>query len=955
MKGLSSSFYARNIKGCILEYQDYSGAIEWLKRAVRECKADKFEEILELTFDNILLNNRIDLADNLFEKLPSWCHFAGYKLLRKKHLKRIQDEKERKQRAEERRILDQQKREYIKEKMQRREAKKKQVLLELRKTMVKDFLAVHERYRDSWKEYLSENDFQKELKKFVKEWFKNHLPVATSEKSFFIPNDEQALAIATGRYDTLVVARAGSGKTATIVYRAFFLQKHCGVNPQEMLLLAFNRKAAEEMEERLVNLTGMAWPNVMTFHALAWAIVRPKDDILVNDDGEERLYRFVQKIIDDQLIKPDIMREIRKLMLARWRSDWERIEAGGYDKTGSEFLRYRRSLHRETLRGDYVRSYAEKVIANFLFEHDIKYHYRRPHRWDNRIYCPDFTLPRDGGKGGIIIECFGLKDDLNYDAWPKEKKSYWQMRLYWTLVEVDPKDTKRVDFEDVFCDRLNRLGVICNRLSEDEIWERARKRAIDRFTKAITGFILRARKLSLNLDKLEHIVSSHECEEMSVEKMFLGQAVPLYGIYLDRLKQSGKDDFDGLMARAVLCVSEGSTYFIRKSRQGDLAKMQFIFIDEYQDFTKLFFDLISKIKNNNSSVRLFCVGDDWQAINGFAGSDLSFFYKFERNFPDSIRINLSINYRSCSSIVEISNSLMSKMAGPPARVSRKGKGHVCLVDISRYIPTDHERKIMGSNETAALFRIVCDALNPSSTVFGDYINHDSESEVVILSRTNYLPWALQLMDFKKLIRKQLAKNRQDRISISTTHKYKGLQGRLVVIIDAMEGRYPLIHPDWVLMRVLGDTIQKVIEEERRLFYVAMTRAKDALVIVTDGSAPSPFLEELDLEEKMIWNVSTKAPADDGRIILMVGNADGRGISPTLTIKHKLKADAFSFVSGEWPCWCKTFDAKAFDIMRFWNGCVWADLADGVEIRICTENDEIRERYLVQQGSLQLLH
>jgi len=205
------------------------------------------------------------------------------------------------------------------------------------------------------------------------------------------------------------------------------------------------KKAAAEMKERLEELSQTTWPHVMTFHALAWAIVRPEEDILFNEDANERLHAVVQEVIDDQLRNPEILNEIRELMLARWRSDWERLEEGCYDKTGPEFLRYRRLLPRETLRGEHVKSYGEKVIANFLFEHNLGYKYEHPHRWDDCVYRPDFT--HFFGRGGIIIEYFGLKGDPDYDAQIEEKRSYWQKRLDWTLVEITPAHVARENFD----------------------------------------------------------------------------------------------------------------------------------------------------------------------------------------------------------------------------------------------------------------------------------------------------------------------------------------------------------------------------------------------------------------------------------------------------------------------------------------------------------------------------
>jgi DNA helicase-4 len=93
---------------------------------------------------------------------------------------------------------------------------------------------------------------------------------------------------------------------------------------------------------------------------------------------------------------------------------------GGYDKSPEEMLRYRRSLPREGLDGTYLKSFGEKVIADFLFEHNIKYRYERNFWWSGVNYRPDFTV-FTGDNQGVIIEYFGLQGDPDYDAMSDKK------------------------------------------------------------------------------------------------------------------------------------------------------------------------------------------------------------------------------------------------------------------------------------------------------------------------------------------------------------------------------------------------------------------------------------------------------------------------------------------------------------------------------------------------------
>jgi DNA helicase IV len=189
---------------------------------------------------------------------------------------------------------------------------------------------------------------------------------------------EQTAAVGAVGTNTKVIARAGSGKTSTLVSRAVFLQKYCGVAPSEILLLAFNKKAAEEIQERLKKYLVDDVPHVMTFHALAYRLVHPEETLIYDEaNGSEQQSRSIQTTIDEYLKQPEIRGKIRDLMMEHFQEDWHRIIFGGYDKNQKELLEYRQSLPNETLDGKYVKSFGEKTIANFLFEHNIFYKYEK--------------------------------------------------------------------------------------------------------------------------------------------------------------------------------------------------------------------------------------------------------------------------------------------------------------------------------------------------------------------------------------------------------------------------------------------------------------------------------------------------------------------------------------------------------------------------------------------------
>ena len=918
---------------------------------------------------------------------------------------RIEAQKREKKRQEDARIaarLEKQEQEEARIKAQRRakkrredariaarlEKQKQAQLQEIRKQFEADFLSAH--YLKNG--IITQQEFEKEKLSFVKSWVTNY--ISDTE-----PDDEQVAAIVAVQGHTQVIARAGSGKTTTLVSRALFLMKHCGVAPNQILVLTFNREASLEVRRRLFTLQmgstaradkavedynkqrkpssgkqrrlkgddenkvisavasrhNIHLPYVMTYHALAYAIVHPEEDLIYNrpEDNNQTLNKVVQEVIDDHLQKPEFKEKIRKLMLAHFRGTWERIVAGGYDKSKEELLPYRRALEGESMNGDKIKSYGEKVIANFLFEHGIEYKYERNHFWSGINYRPDFTIFKSQNSG-VIIEYFGMKGDADYDEMSANKRVHWNSKKNWTLIEFSPADIVKDEgnsFPDLLKARLEEEGVSRDRLSEDQIWNLIKDRAIDRFTQAAQSFISRCRKDLLTPSKLQSRIESYS-PSSEIEEMFLNILNPLYSAYLDRLSNTGKEDFDGLMQRAVKAIRSGQTDFKRVSEQGNLAELLHICIDEYQDFSSLFHQMISAIREKNMEVTLFCVGDDWQAINGFAGSDLRFFQNFDDYVGESRRVYLSTNYRSSDAVVTLGNKLMDGL-GKPAVAHKKLPGEVLVSDIKSFSPSLTEKKHhLYDSITPIVNRLVNNALT-------------NDMDVVMLCRKNTLPWPVNYQDKKTSGRKNLTKYlnhvqsffpkyQRGRISISTAHQYKGKEKSMVIIMDAVWRSYPLIHPNWIFLRIFGETPQKIIEEERRLLYVALTRAIDKLVIITDGENKSPFLDELEHQppiQEINWDEyeSPRNKNPRSRLIVWVGNQKGQG-SPTIAIKDLLQADQFEWwqKGDPGPGWMKYFPGREFRLEKL-KSKAWAKAADGIDLHVLDENEDTVARFLINKG------
>jgi DNA helicase-4 len=656
----------------------------------------------------------------------------------RQHNKELADERQRlaavkrelaRQEAELREAEEARQRELARQAEEARRARQQSVIHRVRRALSADYLTADEALaRDPDSELLTTMEFDALKVEFVRKWFEREIrkPLGAQPLDY-----EQAAAVAATQGDIHVEARAGSGKTTALVARASFLQKHCRVPPQSLLLLAFNRDAAANMLERLRRVLGASLPHVMTFHALANRLVRPEEQLVFDQREQRGQTREIEGAVRQLLLQGTLWGTVRDLMLLHFREDWSRLVANDSGLTKDELLAFRRALVQESLKGDYVKSFGEKVIANALFEHDIEYQYERNRRWNGHNYRPDFTIETAADRG-VIIEYFGLAGDDSYEESMQAKREYWADQDDWTFLEFRPEDITLGGpdaFVAVLLQKLEEAGVEWRVLSEDAIWKRIKNRAESRFVRAMATFIVRCRKANLSVEGLRQRIKAHHAISES-EKLFLDVGLDVYPRYCEALKAQRKEDFDGLFWRAVEQVRRGETQFARNADdQGNLRDIRFVMVDEFQDFSEMFFELLAAMRLHNPSAQLFCVGDNWQAINSFAGSDLRFFTDFAHYFPGSSFRQIRTNHRSAKGIVEASNSLMNGL-GSPSQAHRSDAGDVWLCKLDEFNPVGTERALHAGDEiTPAVLRVI-----------SHFLKLTPDCRVVLLARRNGLPW-----------------------------------------------------------------------------------------------------------------------------------------------------------------------------------------------------------------------
>lgn len=777
------------------------------------------------------------------------------------------------------------------------------------------------------------------------------------EEDYF--DDEKAVVLSTTSKNILVQSRAGSGKTETIALKVRQLIKFYTAKPDEILVLAFNDNAAVNFRKR-INKYCVEVPateaNTLTFHALAKRIANTTKNQLVDKKSQSREYNRHGK---DETLQIDVVREcfnevegrersfIGKLFYLFLKTASEKIK--GAFRNDSEYYFYLRNQEYTTIAGEIVKSTGEKYIADFLFEHkiskngkELEYAYERnikKHLNTKYSYNPDFSLfyTEDQQREQLqaVIEYFGFtekspgypgffeteKESQKYLKESGEKRDLFSDGNT-SFIEMSQDDFDNIktnssldneqvrnEFEKIIRRRLNEKGVdVSKQLCEKEILlkipkvERRKKKLVEQ----ITQFINKAQKLTYGPDEVREIAKEKKLNASLSKRneYFIKIACQVYDEYQSRLKKENCTDFDGLFIDAIARIKkEGKKCKIVYHSEKEIGNIRYILVDEYQDFSELFFRLINEIRNVNPAISFFCVGDDWQAINGFAGSDLKYFENFNSQdengggnyFPGGIRTKLLTNHRSCKNIVWHSNLLMTGLGTGGEPRKNKPDGSVYLSELLRVeIRNDQEhideytqdkkyieaaRSLLDKEDTNKSIPLeIARYLKTVEYIVSNKV--DSKKEVCLLFRANKLH-GLPIAKFAdkigewspkrpKILKKKV--NRKDvlvNIDYSTVHSFKGKEKNVVIIVGANRRSFPKFHPDNELMEVLEVTMEKVRDEERRLFYVAITRAEEDLYLIyNEKIGMSDFISEIkskgwqylpiinrDLKEILPFNIS----------------------------------------------------------------------------------------------------
>ena len=623
------------------------------------------------------------------------------------------------------------------------------------------------------------------------------------------PTAEQAAAIATDEDATLVLAGAGTGKTAVITGKIAHLVRNRGVPPREILVLAFNRKAAEEIRQRLPD--DLAGAHVATFHAFGRRViadveVAPTLSKLAED--EAMLTVVIDRILVDLVGDPRQSRVVADFITrhrADYRSQFE------FDTPGQYYDYVRRSELR-TLSGDLVKSFEELEIANFLTLNSVSFHYEQPYPVEtatpwHRQYRPDFYLPDHD----IYIEHLALdrqgrppKGWTGYAEGVGWKRDIHQ-RYGTRLIETYSWQQREGVLRHRLRQQLEEAGVTFQRVPLRTLLLELGRWLISWLAQLIATFLNHVKASGISADTLR--ARARDSGDRTRSEAFLDifeQVCSRYDLLLGEEK-----DFHDLINHAAAHIRNGRWQ----------SPYRYVLVDEFQDISAGRMALLQAIKG--PGVAYFLVGDDWQSIYRFAGSDVALVRECGRYLGHVRERALSRTFRFASGIMEPSTAFVVRNPAQTQRTLRPAEG-----------VRDGGVTVIASDDPARGLR---DALRDIQACEGA---SGAPVSVLVLGRYRSSRGALPSPRRGRL-----------RVEFSTVHAAKGREADYVVVLDLRDARrgFPSQHEEDSLLGLVlppppGGSYRHA--EERRLFYVALTRARRGTYLVADSLRPSAFVNEL---------------------------------------------------------------------------------------------------------------
>lgn len=637
---------------------------------------------------------------------------------------------------------------------------------------------------------------------------------------------EQARAVICFDNRILLVASAGSGKTSTIVAKAGYALIKGYVQPEHMLILTFNNVGAAELRERVkARLSKLGLPYnlivVRTFHAFGLEVIGAatgkKPSLapwLENGDDLRALLESIEQLkAQDSVFRATwgLFRFVLGHDLPAFGKEAENPDSWDAQTRLSGFL---------TLNNETVKSRGEQLIANWLFYNGVRYKYEAKYKVQtanptHRQYQPDFYLPDIDA----YLEHWALDENGNP---PKSFLGYldgmkWKKQLHeangTTLLETTVAGLWSGAAFEYLERELKKRGI---ELQPDPERSVPGRKPIDnpRLARTFRSFLTHVKSNQLKSDQLNKRLSLQVSGPFKFRHaLFIKLFERIYAAWEARLKVEDCIDFEDMLNQAADHIENGTW----------TGAYKVVMVDEFQDSSQARARIAAALVAKPGSC-LFAVGDDWQSINRFAGADINVMTEFESRYGKSIVMKLESTFRCPQSLCNVSSEFIQKNRKQLTKTVTAVNNEVD--EPIRIVRVDDEGAIQAAIRVR-IVEITAQSLASGKTFTSIYVlGRYQKDSVFCPPNTSVQSISIEFM---------------------TVHSSKGLEADHVILprlTSDVLGFPSRVADDPVLQLAMpvGDGYE--YGEERRLFYVALTRAKQSVTIVTIANKESAFVHEL---------------------------------------------------------------------------------------------------------------
>ena len=678
-------------------------------------------------------------------------------------------------------------------------------------------------------------------------------------------DEEQRKVVLSDEDYTLVIAGAGAGKTTTVAAKVKYLVEKKGVKPEQILVISFTNKAVGELRDKINKSLKINCP-VTTFHKTGYAILRKQDNEKrqVVDGG------FMFNVINNYL-KGNILEQpelVDKLILFFG----SYFDAPYEGENLNDFFNYISKSDFTTLKGNMseyteeiidkrtgkcisiaherMRSAQEVQIANFLYLNQIDYKYERPYEYhilkSRKPYTPDFTITQ--GDKIAYLEHFGITEDGKNNRYNDEQLSRYKQEINDKVKLHKKHNTDLIYTFSGYSDGRSLLEHVKENLEKHgftliprdpkEVFEKIvnteENKYIMKLVKLVCTFIQNFKTNGFSIDDFSRFERKSTNERT---KLFLSICQQCFLEYSKRLKEKNAVDFEDMINDSVRILNEQQSI-------GAELDFKYIIVDEYQDISRQRFDLTKEL-SKICKAKIIAVGDDWQSIYAYAGSDITLFTHFKQTMGYGLELKITKTYRNAQEVIDIAGGFIQKNNSQLRKELISPKHIDQPIIIESYSENVDRKKTAGKGGRYYMIGEKVEA------IIEKILLENPKSSILLLGRYGFD--AFHLCHSGKFVYNEktgsVTPNKFPNVVLDfmTVHRAKGLGYDNVIIINARNEVYGFpsqVQDDPVLKYVVRDDHSIEYAEERRLFYVALTRTKNRVYLIVPKERPSSFVLEL---------------------------------------------------------------------------------------------------------------